>query len=340
MVHRDIKPQNLMVQFREGSGEWGVGSEAEESRPQPAARSTQSAARSTQHAPRATPCVKILDFGLARFAMGWHAQASETTAGAGTGAGSAVSGSSGVVGTPDYIAPEQVTHTRRADIRADIYSLGCTLYYLLAGLVPFPRGSVTEKLAAHVEQTARPLAELRGDVPAAVAGVVARMMAKEPGQRFQTPREVAEALECFVNEAAATSELPKEPKLGPVEKNRKSARLALDLLRALVHSRGRAMVALVGLLAVAGAWPAWVAIRDHCHESLPRLPQQEVLEQQMPGRTFAQAPDMPNPISLDPHPVLPPLQAVQPFAPAWPLERNFQSPRRSFRGSPNLSRRG
>ena len=69
MVHRDIKPQNLMVQSERGvgSGEWG--SEAEESRPQPAARSTQSAARSTQHARCATPCMKVLDFGLARFAM-------------------------------------------------------------------------------------------------------------------------------------------------------------------------------------------------------------------------------------------------------------------------------
>ena len=65
-----------------------------------------------------------------------------------------------MLGTPDYIAPEQIKDSSHADIRADIYSLGCTLYYLLAGQVPFPLGSIQEKLEAHVRETARPLKEL------------------------------------------------------------------------------------------------------------------------------------------------------------------------------------
>src|SRR5262249_52906780 len=81
-----------------------------------------------------------------------------------------------------------------ADIRADIYSLGCTLYYLLAGQVPFPGGTSMEKLFAHVDQTPKPLRELRHDVPETLARIMERMMAREPGQRYQTPAEVAAAL--------------------------------------------------------------------------------------------------------------------------------------------------
>ena len=70
-----------------------------------------------------------------------------------------------VLGTADYIAPEQVSAPRSADIRADIYSLGCTLYHLLAGHPPFPEGTLVQKLTAHTEQTPMPLSELRPDVP-------------------------------------------------------------------------------------------------------------------------------------------------------------------------------
>ena len=96
-----------------------------------------------------------------------------------------------VLGSVDYIAPEQVDDPRLADIRADIYSLGCTLYFLLAGRPPFPDGRLIQKLRAHSEKTPRPLAEVRSDVPPELARVVERMMAKDPARRFQTLDEVA-----------------------------------------------------------------------------------------------------------------------------------------------------
>src|SRR5262245_56947223 len=85
-----------------------------------------------------------------------------------------------VVGTPDYIAPEQGVDAHRVDIRADLYSLGCTLYYLLAGRPPFPGGSFVEKLLKHQQQRATPLQQLRGDVPAVVEAIVAKLMAMRP----------------------------------------------------------------------------------------------------------------------------------------------------------------
>jgi serine/threonine protein kinase len=144
MVHRDIKPGNL-IRVVDGR-------------------------------------VKVLDFGLSRFI-------SEEA-----GAESALTSSSAVVGTPDYIAPEQAADPRSADIRADIYSLGCTLFHLLTGRPPFPRGTAMQKLIAHREQAPPSLISLRPDVPEGLARVVERMLAKNPEQRYQTPGEAAEAL--------------------------------------------------------------------------------------------------------------------------------------------------
>ena len=106
------------------------------------------------------------------------------------------------MGTPDYIAPEQARDSRVADIRADIYSLGCTLYDLLAGHAPFPDGNATQKVKAHLERTPAPLRSLRRDVPVELARVVERMMAKDPAARYQTPAEVAGALGRFVKPRA------------------------------------------------------------------------------------------------------------------------------------------
>jgi hypothetical protein len=143
MVHRDVKPANLL---------------------------------------RTPDCsVKILDFGLA------HVAGEEAT-------GTTAPPSATVVGTPDYLAPEQARDPHRADIRADIYSLGCTLYHLLVGLPPFPGGTPVQKLLAHQERLPMPVTEARGDVPAALAAAVQRMLAKEPAQRYQSPAEVARDL--------------------------------------------------------------------------------------------------------------------------------------------------
>src|SRR5262249_17035557 len=102
-----------------------------------------------------------------------------------------------VMGTPDYIAPEQATDAHTADIRADIYSLGCTLYDLLAGHAPFPEGTVIAKVTAHSQQMAKPLTQIRKDVPPELARAIERMMAKDPAKRFQTPADVAQALQRF-----------------------------------------------------------------------------------------------------------------------------------------------
>src|SRR5205814_22901 len=85
-----------------------------------------------------------------------------------------------------------------ADIRADIYSLGCTFYHLLAGKAPFPQGTTVQKVKAHMEQTPQALAGLRRDVPPELVQVIERMMAKDPAQRFQTPAEVVGALTPFL----------------------------------------------------------------------------------------------------------------------------------------------
>jgi hypothetical protein len=102
-----------------------------------------------------------------------------------------------VLGTVDYIAPEQADNARQADIRSDIYSLGCTLYHLLAGQPPFPTGTSLQKVMAHVEKKPQPLTELRPDLPEGFMPVLERMMAKNPKHRYQTPAEVALALEPF-----------------------------------------------------------------------------------------------------------------------------------------------
>ena len=125
------------------------------------------------------PIVKVLDFGLAKV----------TSEGQGD---SGLTGEGQMLGTPDYIAPEQIRDAQSADIRADVYSLGCTLYYLLAGRPPFHGDNLWDLYQAHFSMNAGPLNLVRPEVPAELAALVAKMMAKEPGRRFQTPAEVAQ----------------------------------------------------------------------------------------------------------------------------------------------------
>ena len=85
-----------------------------------------------------------------------------------------------MLGTPDYIAPEQILDAQTADIRADIYSLGCTLYYLLTGQPPF-KGTSLYDFFRRTHSMAEPLNFVRPEVPVELAALVAKMMAKEPG---------------------------------------------------------------------------------------------------------------------------------------------------------------
>ena len=108
------------------------------------------------------------------------------------------------MGTADYMAPEQASDSRTVDIRADIYSLGCTLYKLLSGQAPFGgpeyRGTL-DKMNAHVQQTPPPLRQFVPDLPEELAKIVDRMLAKNPVDRFAAPAEVASALEPFCPDA-------------------------------------------------------------------------------------------------------------------------------------------
>ena len=102
------------------------------------------------------------------------------------------------MGTPDYMAPEQFRDALNADVRSDIYGLGCTLYHLIAGQVPFPGSSFSEKAHAHAKKEPVPLEEYCPEVPAGLAIATLKMMAKHPDERFQTVGEVASALAPFV----------------------------------------------------------------------------------------------------------------------------------------------
>ena len=99
-----------------------------------------------------------------------------------------------VLGTADYLAPEQALDSHDVDIRADIYSLGATFYFILTGRPPFAEGTVAQKLIWHQTRQPKSVRLLRPDVPEELAAVLEKMMAKDPAQRYQTPMEVAEVL--------------------------------------------------------------------------------------------------------------------------------------------------
>lgn len=156
MVHRDLKPHNLML-TKQGY-------------------------------------VKVLDMGLARLVQ---QSSPESRTEAMTENGS-------VLGTPDYIAPEQAKDARTIDIRADIYSLGCTLYHMLGGRPPFHGESLTETLLKHHLEEPTPIEDLRGGLPGGLPEVVRKLMAKRPQDRYQTPAAAAEALAPYCNASAGS----------------------------------------------------------------------------------------------------------------------------------------
>src|SRR4051812_121855 len=120
-----------------------------------------------------------------------------------------------VLGTADYLAPEQAIDSHTVDIRADIYSLGATFYYLLTGSQPFPEGSVAQKLIWHQSREPKPVRELRPEVPEEVAAVVRKMMAKTVAERYQKPNEVMTDLASWVATPIPPPSEKELPKLSP-----------------------------------------------------------------------------------------------------------------------------
>src|SRR5262249_15395923 len=112
------------------------------------------------------PMIMLLDLGLASRAGASNAEA---------------------CGTPDYVAPERGETPETPDIRGELYSLGCTVYHLLTGRVPFPGGTPNGKLLRHRLEEATPVGLLRPETPPAVAAVVARLMARNPADRYPDP---------------------------------------------------------------------------------------------------------------------------------------------------------
>jgi len=181
LVHRDIKPSNLLVGAPSRAGDssasglsWGK--------------------------------VKILDLGLARLQQPVRGSTTSHLT---------VMGSQTVMqGSPDYMAPEQALDFHSADIRSDIYSLGCTFHYLLTGEPPFAGGTLAEKLMKH--QQAEPNLDKLAELPAPVRALLGKMLAKQPADRQQTPAEVEQALlpYCGIGPASPeTDSAPTDPAL-------------------------------------------------------------------------------------------------------------------------------
>ena len=124
---------------------------------------------------------KLIDMGLARL--------SDTSA-----VRDDLTASGVTLGTFDYISPEQARDPRSADIRSDIYSLGCTFFFMLAGRPPFPEGTVLQKLLQHQGDAPPDIRSFQPTIPAEVAFLIQKMMAKDPKQRFQTPTVLIDAL--------------------------------------------------------------------------------------------------------------------------------------------------
>jgi serine/threonine protein kinase len=173
LVHRDIKPANLFLLHP----------------PQPGRDGCPGMPRRSPD-----PVVKIIDWGLARLMRG-TGEAADDPAGAEVPETEAEKGM--LIGTADYIAPEQAHDASIVDTRADIYSLGCTFYYLLTGRPPFPGPSLMQKLLQHQESEPEPVSNLRQDLPEGLAALVQRMMAKKPEDRFQIPLLVVASLRRF-----------------------------------------------------------------------------------------------------------------------------------------------
>jgi serine/threonine protein kinase len=174
LVHRDLKPSNLMLVGLSG---WDT----------------------------TAATLKILDIGLGR-------QLFDETAGPQLEDG--LTGEGVLLGTPDYMSPEQARDPRTADVRADIYSLGCVLYHLLAGQPPFPDTNIISQMIRHATETPRPLKDFNPAIPDGLQMVVSVMMAKDPAARYATPERAAQTLQQFLADGQEDLAAPEsDPKM-------------------------------------------------------------------------------------------------------------------------------
>jgi eukaryotic-like serine/threonine-protein kinase len=178
LVHRDLKPSNLMLV------------------PAPIQGDTSKCT------------VKILDIGLGRniFDDG-HAGKEEDARLTTTGA---------ILGTPDYMSPEQARDARAVDIRSDIYSLGCVLYHLIAGQTVFPDTNIISQMIRHATEEPKPLKDFNSSVPDGLQQIMNWMIAKDPAKRYPTPERAAQALQVYL---AAGAEVIVRPEPTPQLRN-------------------------------------------------------------------------------------------------------------------------
>jgi serine/threonine protein kinase len=148
--------------------------------------------------------LKLLDIGLGRTLFDESAGDENLT-------------SEGVLlGTPDYMSPEQARDPRTIDIRSDIYSLGCVLYHLLAGQPPFPDTNIISQMIRHATETPKPLKAFHSSVPDGLQQIVNWMMAKDAAQRYPTPERAAQALQVFLVAGAEQLAAPEtDPRMRP-----------------------------------------------------------------------------------------------------------------------------
>jgi hypothetical protein len=271
LVHRDVKPRNLML------------------------------------TPAGT--VKVLDLGLARLL---------TTPGD-DDLSTSLTREGTLVGTLDYVAPEQARSSHTVDGRADLYSLGCTLYYLLTGHPPFAACSGIEKLFKHQSEEPQPVEQVRADVPPGLAGVLRTLTAKKPDDRYPTAAAAAAALAPFCGGAAIPLALPvgdPAPPAPPVAAPPGAASAVAPALPAAPAPRprprgrgrlGAAVVLLTGGLLLAAAVGAAVLTLGGHGQPAATAPQDTARKKTPPEKTA------PGPTGRDT--ALPPGDSLLDFAP-------------------------